>query len=215
MYALAQLMGAPGKPVQQVVANALAQNEGYELIFCVMSPSLSRVASTFITSFIWSHDIVSRLSLGGVRDLKAVTSWLLHGEKFGPDHQEHVRNILRRIGKLEFMEWLSPGSTEKEDEDWFLSLRKTLEANMRHTNLFPPGRIFWAMRDNSFHPSLQRPDDPSLHTASNPDDSAAGDRLRVFEVENPEDVFNQVIFSMDMLSAHFVQNYEKYLRNYL
>ncbi|KAG8906886.1 hypothetical protein FRC01_007873, partial [Tulasnella sp. 417] len=97
----------------------------------------------------------------------------------------------------------------------FLSLRKTLEANMRHTNLFPPGRIFWAMRDNSFHQSLQRPDDPSLHTASNPDGSSTGDRLRVFEVENPEEVFNQVIFSMDMLSAHFVQNYDKYLRDYL
>ncbi|KAG8991416.1 hypothetical protein FRB90_001354 [Tulasnella sp. 427] len=253
MYALAQLMGAPGKPVQQVVANALAQNEGYELILCghslgagvcavlglmwgdpetcltvessglpegrpisvfcfappcVMSPSLSRTASTFITSFVWSHDIVSRLSLGGVRDIKAVTSWLLHGERFGPEHQEHVRNILRRIGKLELMEWLSPGSIEKEDEDWFLSLRKTLEANMHHTSLFPPGRIFWAMRDASFHPSLQKPQDP---LAPNP----PADRLRVFEVENPEEVFNQVIFSMDMLSSHFVQNYDKYLRNHL
>lgn len=34
MYSLAKLMGGLGRPVQEAVAHALGQNEGYELVLC-------------------------------------------------------------------------------------------------------------------------------------------------------------------------------------
>lgn len=41
-----------------------------------MDASLSRLANKIIVSFVYSHDIVSRLSLGSVRDLKNAAMWL-------------------------------------------------------------------------------------------------------------------------------------------
>jgi hypothetical protein len=38
--------------------------------------SLSRLADKLIVSFVYSHDVVARLSLGSVRDLKNAALWL-------------------------------------------------------------------------------------------------------------------------------------------
>ena len=37
-------------------------------------------------------------------------------------------------------------------------MRKTLEANMVMADLFPPGRVLWAIRDGDLHPSHRLPD---------------------------------------------------------
>jgi sn1-specific diacylglycerol lipase len=44
------------------------------------------------------------------------------------------------------------GMGSEEDPPWFLSMRKMLEANMQQTGLFPPGQIWWAIRDVDLHP---------------------------------------------------------------
>lgn len=75
---------------------------------------------------------------------------------------------------------------------------------MRYADLFPPGRILWAIRDSSFHRSYQKA--PF---------SASPDVPRVFEVEKVEDVFGQVVFARDMLTSHFVQNYDRVLHEFL
>lgn len=69
----------------------------------------------------------------------------------------------------------------------FIALRKTLEANMHATDLFPPGRVLWAMRDNDLHPLHRLPS------------TVAADKLRLFEVLDVEKVFSQVVFARDML----------------
>lgn len=52
---------------------------------CLVSASLSKLAasSNLITSFVYSHDVVSRLSLGSVRDLRRATAWLSEAESEG------------------------------------------------------------------------------------------------------------------------------------
>ena len=35
----------------------------------------------------------------------------------------------------------------------FFAVRKTLEANMQMADLFPPGRVLWALRDGDLHPT--------------------------------------------------------------
>ena len=85
----------------------------------------------------------------------------------------------------------------------FLAVRKTLEANMHMTHLFPPGRVFWAMHDVDLHPS---------HRAT-PNVSCGRDKLRLFEVLDVEKIFTQIIFAKDML--RYVLNFPSGVRGVL
>lgn len=51
----------------------------FKLTLCTRSltdANLSRLADKLIVSFVYSHDVVARLSLGSVRDLKNAALWL-------------------------------------------------------------------------------------------------------------------------------------------
>lgn len=52
---------------------------------CVTDARLARLAGSanLVTSFVYSHDVVSRLSLGSVRDLRRAATWLCEAEKEG------------------------------------------------------------------------------------------------------------------------------------
>lgn len=75
---------------------------------------LCRLSSELITSFVYSHDVVSRLSLGAIRDLKNAALWLCEGSG---DKGEGYRDVIRRAkrwsdgkGKEGDMEWASSPS---------------------------------------------------------------------------------------------------------
>lgn len=70
----------------------------------------------------------------------------------------------------------------------FIAVRKTLEANMHMADMFPPGRVLWAMRDSDLHPSHRLPES-----------ATAPDKLRLFDVLDVEKVFEQIVFARDML----------------
>ena len=62
---------------------------------------------------------------------------------------------------------------------------------MQMANMFPPGRVLWAMRDSDLHPS---------HRLAGSDKEKSGeDKLRLFEVLDVEKTFSQIIFARDML----------------
>jgi len=75
-------------------------------------------------------------------------------------------------------------------------MRKTLEANMQSANMFPPGRVFWAMRDGDLHSAHQ------LHSIPE-DGKPSEEKLRLFEVVDVEKVFSQIVFARDMLTCVF------------
>jgi hypothetical protein len=60
---------------------------------------------------------------------------------------------------------------------------------MHMSNMVPPGRVLWAMRDNDFFPAHRQ-------TANS---DSAPDKLRLFEVLDAEKVFSQIVFARDML----------------
>jgi len=63
---------------------------------------------------------------------------------------------------------------------------------MQMDRLYPPGRVWWAVRDNSDAPT--NPQAPSTSASCNiPDD------VRLYEVLDVEKVFGQVVFAKDML----------------
>ena len=87
---------------------------------------------------------------------------------------------------------IPPAVTEKKGltiaDYQFIAMRKTLEANMQNGNMYPPGRVLWAMRDSDLHPS---------HRLAR---SIRPDKLRLFEVLDVEQVFSQLVFARDMLT---------------
>ena len=56
---------------------------------------------------------------------------------------------------------------------------------MHYTHLYPPGKVWWAVRNESIHPSHQLED--------------GREGIRLFEVLQVEDVFRQIEFKGDML----------------
>ncbi|KAJ7087313.1 hypothetical protein B0H15DRAFT_843485 [Mycena belliarum] len=171
-------------------------------VYCFAPPSLvdtalGKLAEKLIVSFVYSHDVVSRLSLGAIRDLGAAAMWLCDGNevKDGAGYSAVTSRAKQWKAGL--------GSTD--DPDWFVSVRKTLEANMHMANMVPPGRVLWAMRDNDFFPAHRQ-------TANS---DSAPDKLRLFEVLDAEKVFSQVVFARDMLSAHLPHQYDRALHELL
>lgn len=57
---------------------------------------------------------------------------------------------------------------------------------MQMADLYPPGRVLWALRDSDLHPS---------HRSHRGTD----EKLRLFDVLDVEKVFSQIVFSRDML----------------
>ncbi|KAG0695787.1 hypothetical protein DFH29DRAFT_954100 [Suillus ampliporus] len=165
---------------------------------CLTDAALSRLASKLVTSFVCSDDIVSRLSLGSVRDIRNAALWLCDANERngGTEGYSVITNRIKR--------WKA-GEGSPDELHWFLSMRKTLEANMHMADLFPPGRVLWAVRDCDLHPSHQ-----SQQPDKDPDQT-----LRLFEVLDVEKVFSQIVFSRNMLGSHMPHRYDQVLHELL
>ncbi|KAF5369737.1 hypothetical protein D9757_011987 [Collybiopsis confluens] len=183
--AMLGLMWADPKTCLTVHASGLPIDRKVS-VFCFAPPaltdaSLTKLSENLIVSFVYSHDVVSRLSLGSVRDLKNAASWLCEANE--RDRQDAGYNEVTSRAS----QWKA-GKGSPDDPDWFIAVRKTLEANMRMSHTFPPGRVLWALRESDLHPSHR-----SDMSTSNPD------KLRLFEVLNVPEVFSQIVFARDML----------------
>ncbi|KAF8898150.1 hypothetical protein CPB84DRAFT_1709834 [Gymnopilus junonius] len=168
-------------------------------VYAIAPPALTdaalcRLAAKMVVSFVYSHDIVARLSLGSVRDLKNAALWLCEAESNGtPDGWSAVTSRAKR--------W-KEGNGHQDDMDWFIAIRKTLEANMQNVHMFPTGRVLLAMRDSDLHPAHRQP-------------NSTEDKLRLFEVLDVEKVFSQIIFARNMLTAHLPHQYDRVLHDLL
>lgn len=162
-----------------------------------------------ITSFVYSHDVVSRLSLGSIRDLSRACWWLSDGKD-----EESCSNIIKRSWGLEVstgLGWWGKGGKKQrkreEEKDFLLSLRKTLEANMHMADLYPAGNVFWAIHENDI--------DATALPSSAANATVAQTKLRLFKVDKVEMVFDQVVFARDMLTSHMPHNYDRMLHEFL
>ena len=60
---------------------------------------------------------------------------------------------------------------------------------MNMTHLFPPGRVLWAIREGDLDPAQRLPSKQRKGT----------DKVRLFEVQDVQQVFGQIVFAKDML----------------
>jgi sn1-specific diacylglycerol lipase len=173
-------------------------------------PHLCELSKNLITSFVYSHDLVSRLSLGTMRDVSRAAVWLCKAEAEGrPEGYSGVtRRALRHkmgFGTRDDPIWVRvlPQTIARlvfaHNDAQFLSIRKTLEANMPLHNLYPPGRVLWAVRDSDLSyaapPPAERRYSPMEALRAHREE----DGVRLFEVLDVEKVFSQIIFSRDMV----------------
>jgi hypothetical protein len=90
-------------------------------------------------------------------------------------------------------------------ESEFLVLRKTLEANMRNAQLFPPGKVLYSLGSGT--DLLPLPTDA---------ESTSGQH-RLFKVRHAREalknVYGQIIFSRNMLSCHMPNVYDDMLHS--
>jgi len=166
---------------------------------CIVCPALSSLSYELVTSFAYSHDIVSCLSLGSVRDMNRAALWLCnahHEAQTDGREPEGYGAITMRA-----MKWKA-GYGRADDPQWFLAVRKTLEANMHMADLFPAGRVFWGIRNGDFSPKHRL-------------DGVADSKVRLFEVLDVEKMFGQIIFARDMLSSHLPHKYDQVLHELL
>jgi hypothetical protein len=87
-----------------------------------MSLELSKLAKSMITSFIYSHDIVSTLSLGSVRDMQRAAAWLCVGSG-----EESCGNVLSKATRRKF------GRQGEEEE---------AEVTEKWVSIFPVGHSY-------------------------------------------------------------------------
>lgn len=187
----------------------------------VMSADLSKSFYDLVTTFIYRHDIVPCLSLGLVRDFRNITVSFCHEEGMA---ESVIAKVLGVFG------------TEKEadkerDELWYWALLKTLRADMKAEKLYPPGRVFWingqesgfAATDAKDHQVPSPSATPSTFdigsstarsNASSPTPPSSASPplettpISIWEVEDVEVAFSEIVFSTSMFTDHSPHHYE-------
>ena len=164
---------------------------------CVTSAALGRKITSVITSFTYSYDLVCRLSLGSIQDIRNGSAWLCYQDKLAGHTDGSMNALMKRAFEYQSGRLESPHKEEVENE--FLVLRKTLEANMGNTHLFPPGKVLYALTGG----------DDLLQSE---EVEGRGKRQRLFRVKDDagalRNVFGQIIFSRNMLSCHMPNVYD-------
>lgn len=192
---------------------------------CVTGDKLGKRAEKLITSYCHSYDLVCRLSLGAILDIRNACAWLAYensqsaasgdlpagtarSDNAGDaastaptlSHPIRLINIMQRAFQHQSGSFDSNPANKKELEADFLALRKTLEANMRHVELYPPGVVLYTLPKGDLSPSLVDGASKSL--------TPRGDYLfRLHDDANRDEVFGQIIFERGMLSKHMPDIY--------
>ena len=192
----------------------------------VMGSALGKKAEKLVTSYCHSYDLVCRLSLGAILDIRNACGWLAYENSqpairsagapaadagstaastptptaSGLAQPVRLINIMQRAFQHQSGQLNRDLRGKNELEADFLALRKTLEANMRHVELYPPGVVLYSLAKEDLTPSLVGDASTSL--------TAKGHYLyRLDDDANRDDVFGQIIFSRGMLSKHMPHIY--------
>lgn len=85
---------------------------------CLVEPALSVLSQDLITSFVYSLDVVSRLSLGSVRDMNRAAAWLCEANKLSTSGsgEEGYSAVTKRA-----LKWRA-GYGDPEDPEWVCTL---------------------------------------------------------------------------------------------
>lgn len=96
---------------------------------CVISAPLSLLCKNMVTSFVYSYDAISRLSLGSMRDMNRAAYWLCEGTG-----EASTINLLRRALQGKFR--LGGSKLDTEEEKKWVSPRIDSTGKSCHRTMF-------------------------------------------------------------------------------
>jgi len=205
---------------------------------CVMGVKLGKRSEPLITSFCYSYDLVCRLSLGAILDIRNACAWLAYensqpstinspasnsnSSTSGLSHPIRLTNIMQRAFLHQSGRITGQNKTDLEVD--FLALRKTLEANMKHVELYPPGVILYSLPQQDISDEIEseqakaqvrdRLQSGRLASAGNGVSAnssySAAQKAVLYRLRSDghrEEVFDQIIHSRGMLSRHMPHIY--------
>ncbi|CAJ0760705.1 9645_t:CDS:2, partial [Entrophospora sp. SA101] len=166
---------------------------------CVMSGDLSKLAIPLVTSVAYRTDVITRLSVGHIKDLRDMIKFLCKkNNNIDGDNEEFVSVIIKKILKYQSSRFTS-NSSKEECEDFFWETSQKIYEHMNNTKLYPGGQVFWIIDNN------------------NNDDSGGDNECRreeninvnqLLKVNDVEKAFNEIRFSPNMIIDHLPSVYE-------
>ncbi|PWN98549.1 hypothetical protein FA09DRAFT_338404 [Tilletiopsis washingtonensis] len=175
---------------------------------CVMGAKLGLRCASLVTSFVYSYDLVSRLSLGSILDIRNAAAWICY-EDSQPERQApangpsnavfslRMTSLIRKAFRHQAGRLDADPRAKADVEMDMLAVRKTLEASMQQVELYPPGNVLYAFA---------------------PGDLAVGAKAeRLFHLRHDgkrENVFGQITFDRKMLSYHMPQEVDRVLHSF-
>lgn len=186
---------------------------------CVMSAELSKRAKTLVTSIAHANDLICRLSLGHVLDLRSMVRYF--GRTGRENGEDTANKVIRKIIDYQsrfFGDDEKGQASKAEYESWFLKMRQEIYSQMNNLKLYPPGQVYWIVKSNKA-PYCEVNDDDGEEGEDSIDESGGtepADKKRnnnnnkpyiMLEVENVEEIFQEIWFSSHMMMDHLPHVY--------
>ncbi|RIA95596.1 hypothetical protein C1645_757342 [Glomus cerebriforme] len=183
---------------------------------CVMSAELSKRARSLVTSVAYGNDVVCRLSLGHVRDLRDMVRFL-GSNKQKEGGQETASKILKKILDYQsrtFNENTEQGRREKaEYENLFWRTRQDVHKYMQNEKLYPPGKVYWIVRsDRKPYCDANEEEEEEEETDGGIFEQKSCKQYNMLEIDDVQKIFDEIWFSPHMMIDHFPYMYENVLK---
>ncbi|CAG8620118.1 11286_t:CDS:2 [Dentiscutata erythropus] len=184
---------------------------------CVMSEALSKRVQPLVTSVAYGNDVVCRLSLGHVLDLRNMVRFLgSNKSKSGEAGEETASKIIKKFIDYQSRTFSNDerGKENREEfENWFWKVRNDCYQHMQNPKLYPPGKVYWIVNGNRV-PYCEENNDQE----DSDDEEEGMDRENSFLEDKTnkqyymldvdvEKIFNEVTFSPRMMMDHLPHIY--------
>nr|CAG8470662.1 3155_t:CDS:2 [Entrophospora candida] len=200
---------------------------------CVMSIDLSKKAKTLVTSVAYGNDVVCRLSLGHVKDLRGVVRYLgsanasttpktpspskveADQEVIPEENHELASKVFRK-----FLDYKSRTFSENDEksmvikrefEQFFWNVREEIRSHMKNVKLYPPGKVYWII-DSKRAPYCNASEEI---VSDGPDEEIFFEKnglYNMLEINNVENIFDEIWFTPQMMTDHLPHVYENVLK---
>lgn len=194
---------------------------------CVGCLRLSAYMQSFVTTVVYGWDGVCALSLGSVRDWRAISVTLSQPADFNILKDQNEKSstkgktwsdvVLQEALKTQRQSRDSVNSTKprltlaewnpsEQSKEWMWVLRQHVQQQMVHEKLYPPGKVFWIRQDSEVKDNGE-----PTNVKSN---SGRNRRLQVVRVdpEHVQHVFGEMQLRKSMLVDHVPMKYEEALQ---
>ncbi|CAG8648957.1 3043_t:CDS:2, partial [Dentiscutata heterogama] len=184
---------------------------------CVMSEALSVRVQPLVTSVAYGNDVVCRLSLGHVLDLRNMVRFLgSNKSKSGEAGEETASKIIKKFIDYQSRTFSNDErgrESRDEFENWFYKVRNDCYQHMQNPKLYPPGKVYWIVNGNRV-PYCEDNNDQE----DSDDEEEGMDREKSFLEDKTnkqyymldvdvEKIFNEVSFSPRMMMDHLPHIY--------